>query len=873
MAPTYGLDKVSQTPPRRVFVSYTGEDLDGYADVVADVVRKLEWICVDHRDWGAVGTPSVAECRAGVHGCDILVVLVAHRYGWVPPVDQGGDGTTSITWLEVRWAREAGLRVLPYLVDPEHAWPPDHIEGLGDEAALERLDRFKAELRESICGFFTTPASLEGRLALDLPRAGEETVDEAAAVGREEVDREQGPRHGSAEVSISRPRERAASLALPDYQYRPVKIRFERAADATYALDAESAGAQVHAQPCSLDPEELTSLLWAAAAKPDGVLRRAQLEVGDEGAGLLPSAADVKRLGERLHSSLFSSDLGPWLAANLGSVNRQERRGLRFVIDTTHSPELAELPWEFLYDPAREDFLFSDDMKPVVRWLQVDQPTPSLAVAPPLRLLVAIAAPRDRPDLAIGSELTHLARELQELEVEGLITVHLLHETTLNRLDEALTREAPHILHFVGHGDFVSDEGVVIFEAGETRSSRPISGRRLAVALRPHLAYLRLVFLNSCLGATASRRDPFGGVAQGLIRRGVPAVIAMQFPIRDKAAVVLARQFYRYVAAGRPIDAALTAARAFLFAESDVEWGSPALHMQTADGRLFQVAVAGDVPQPPVVTVEPHGAGHPTGAGSAAPGLPAQEEAAHPDVAPAATQELPTAPTASPEPRTGLSRSASRLLAIAALVLIALLGPMMFRSGPEDGPQSGGGDGQGNGGVPAQVRISGPSPAAIGIGTSVALDAEVRNEDGVPMSDIAPAWASDDPGVATVSSDGLVTAVGAGTARIVVTAGDAETVYSITVLENDTGGGGPDPDPGDPGASIVQYQVRAGDHLWRIAGNLYGDPRLWPLIYDANRDRISDPDLIFPDQSLVIPRGLSTAEQQRRLRQLWSELR
>jgi nucleoid-associated protein YgaU len=95
------------------------------------------------------------------------------------------------------------------------------------------------------------------------------------------------------------------------------------------------------------------------------------------------------------------------------------------------------------------------------------------------------------------------------------------------------------------------------------------------------------------MGATVSPADPFGGIAQTLIRRGVPAVIAMQFAVPDKAAIALARHFYRYLAAGQPVDAALTSARAFLYARGfEVEWGAPALHMRAPDGRLFDIAAA-----------------------------------------------------------------------------------------------------------------------------------------------------------------------------------------------------------------------------------------------------------------------------------------
>lgn len=51
------------------------------------------------------------------------------------------------------------------------------------------------------------------------------------------------------------------------------------------------------------------------------------------------------------------------------------------------------------------------------------------------------------------------------------------------------------------------------------------------------------------------------------------------------------------------------------------------------------------------------------------------------------------------------------------------------------------------------------------------------------------------------------------------------------------------------------YTVIPGDCLWIIAGKVYNHPYYykWPLIYNANRDQIKDPDLIFPDQVFTIP--------------------
>lgn len=52
------------------------------------------------------------------------------------------------------------------------------------------------------------------------------------------------------------------------------------------------------------------------------------------------------------------------------------------------------------------------------------------------------------------------------------------------------------------------------------------------------------------------------------------------------------------------------------------------------------------------------------------------------------------------------------------------------------------------------------------------------------------------------------------------------------------------------------HTVVKGECLWYIAGypEIYGNPLEWPRIYEANRDIIKDPDLIYPGQVLRIPR-------------------
>jgi nucleoid-associated protein YgaU len=51
------------------------------------------------------------------------------------------------------------------------------------------------------------------------------------------------------------------------------------------------------------------------------------------------------------------------------------------------------------------------------------------------------------------------------------------------------------------------------------------------------------------------------------------------------------------------------------------------------------------------------------------------------------------------------------------------------------------------------------------------------------------------------------------------------------------------------------YIVVKGDSLSKIAKREYGDANKWRTIYEANRDLIKDPDLIYPGQSLRIPQA------------------
>ena len=51
----------------------------------------------------------------------------------------------------------------------------------------------------------------------------------------------------------------------------------------------------------------------------------------------------------------------------------------------------------------------------------------------------------------------------------------------------------------------------------------------------------------------------------------------------------------------------------------------------------------------------------------------------------------------------------------------------------------------------------------------------------------------------------------------------------------------------------VYYTVKSGDCLWTIAKKYYGNGAQYMKIYNANKDKISNPNLIYVGQVLTIP--------------------
>lgn len=334
-------------------------------------------------------------------------------------------------------------------------------------------------------------------------------------------------------------------------------------------------------------------------------------EASSETRNLTPAAAERQDLkpravGGSLFRALFAGQVRSLFDQSLGKVEAVADRGLRIQLKLNpQHPDLARLyslPWELLFRPDTHDFLSLSRLSPVVRYLDVSRPTSPYPLPDRLRILVAMANPRGLPPLDLHRERANLESAWgRHASVE---TVFLPHASP-GAIREELLENPFHVIHFMGHAGFhgSSGEGVLYFE-GSGGGPLPVSGQVLASKLKDFRS-LRLVFVNACETARASGTsgiNPFAGVATALVLGGMPAVVAMQFPISDVAAVAFSRAFYQRLAAGDSVDIAVTEGRQAVHSENaeSIEWATPVLFLRSPDGNLFSREAAGAAEGGPV---------------------------------------------------------------------------------------------------------------------------------------------------------------------------------------------------------------------------------------------------------------------------------
>jgi len=305
---------------------------------------------------------------------------------------------------------------------------------------------------------------------------------------------------------------------------------------------------------------------------------------------------DLVALGQELYTNLFQGRLREsWMMAEGIARNRQEKLSLRLGLK---GPRLPRLPWEVLHDGDRAlcsgtDILFS-------RY----QPTSAGKSSPPQRLraadgqvrvLMVLAAPGDRESLELRREAAAVRAELQAVTETGAADIELtvLEQPDRASLTQALEQGRYQVLHYAGHSNFGASGGDIYLVNRKTGLTETLSGKDLA-GLLANNGICTAVF-NSCRGAGGDDlEDPEGRqarhLADALLDRGVPGILAMAESIPDEVAFTLTRLFYRNLKLGYPVDLSLGRARAGLisaYGSNQLYWALPVLYLQPEfDGYL-----------------------------------------------------------------------------------------------------------------------------------------------------------------------------------------------------------------------------------------------------------------------------------------------
>lgn len=310
-----------------------------------------------------------------------------------------------------------------------------------------------------------------------------------------------------------------------------------------------------------------------------------------------PRKASVPReWGTRLFEALFQKDIERLFRncrADLQHGTQGLRLRLRISAEDRQAEYLTTLPWEWLWDPVEKCFLATNRCTPVIRDFAVGAGDGRSLIEPPLRILVVDSSPIDEPSLELRKEMDRLAEVFGPLVESGQVELLGLEEKTRGALRDALLDEGIHILHFMGHGRYSQGSGCgwVVFETPGGQGDL-VSGVALSNLLKS-IPELRLVVLNACKTAPYSGQpvSPMNaGVASALLEQArIPAVVAQQVNITDRAAISFSDHFYNRLAAGDSVEEALSETRLQLQGASSPEWGTPVLFLAGQSGSLFSL--------------------------------------------------------------------------------------------------------------------------------------------------------------------------------------------------------------------------------------------------------------------------------------------
>ena len=274
---------------------------------------------------------------------------------------------------------------------------------------------------------------------------------------------------------------------------------------------------------------------------------------------------EITVIGRLLYRCILDGGTGVFVERTLDELGPDDRLRLQLAFPADGMGHLPAVPWEFLYAPDRAGragfFLATDPRLILSRYIPLESGRRQLRPEDtPVRMLALVSQPED-PNL--GEVVAEpVLEEIERLSERLPMAVDTVQNLTIDRLEDALRSSKPHLLHFMGHGQYdVHQEEGRIALVDDEGGARWMTDRLFAEILQHARAVPRIVVLHSCDGGRVDYRANFAGMAPQLIRHGVQCVVAMQYAVTNGVAIDFSSAFYRALSAGFPVDEAVQEGR------------------------------------------------------------------------------------------------------------------------------------------------------------------------------------------------------------------------------------------------------------------------------------------------------------------------
>jgi hypothetical protein len=317
---------------------------------------------------------------------------------------------------------------------------------------------------------------------------------------------------------------------------------------------------------------------------------------------------ELEVLGTHLYETLFNGQLETFFEECLEKAKDARQSLVVRLSFGEKARNLSDLPWEYLFYKRTNQFLATYASVSLVlsRFVTLDKGRPTIVLGKsPLIVLIVVSNPEgtdpegtELPPVAADQVIEDIQKLARDVDESSSIQIHILDKPTLEGLMERLNNIRPHVLHFIGHGRSSSkmDKEVEIALLEDERDEKSVLWvQDEFVDVFSHIdreAIPRLVLLHLCESSEIMNNPAnFTYLAPRLLNVNVPAVVAMQHPITNQAAIAFCKAFYRKLAKGESVDAAVQEGRwrittSIRNAYDNRVFGTPVLYMRSHGGII-----------------------------------------------------------------------------------------------------------------------------------------------------------------------------------------------------------------------------------------------------------------------------------------------